>query len=144
MTGQENKCNPSTVEFPVGTWDVHLFIKKISDESIKVDGTFKISHPDGSIDPLRVTMLREWQSPSYILQKEDSSLTEYVCDSSQPECKVNLKITPLLDGGVSSQLTCQVTSDFTLVPTSDPCNPNTSIVPTGDHIVNVKILDVVR
>lgn len=144
VTGQENKCNPSTVEFPVGTWDVHLLIKKISDESIKIDGTFKISHPDGSIDPLRVTILREWQSPTYLLQKDDASLTEYICDSAQPDCKINLKITPLLDGLVSSQLTCEISSDFTLVPTSDPCNPNTSAVPTGDHLVNVKILDTVR
>lgn len=144
VTDQENKCNPGTVEFPVGTWDVHLIIKKISDESIKIDGTFKIFHPDGSIDPLRVTMLREWQSPTYLPQKDDVSLTEYACDSAQSDCKVNLKITPLLDGLVSSLLTCEVSSDFTLVPTSDPCNPNTSVVPTGDHVVNVKILDTVR
>jgi len=100
-----------------------------------------IVHPDGAIDPLRVTHAREWQSPSYLLLKEDTSLTEYTCDPEEIECKINLKVTPLLDGAESSQLTCEITSDFELVPTTEPCNPNTSIVPTGEHIMTIKILD---
>lgn len=106
-----------------------------------VDGTLAIVHPDGSIDPLRVTSTREWQSPSYLLLKEDTSLPEYTCDPEEPECKINLKVTALLDGVESSLLTCEITSDFEIVPTSDPCNPNTSIVPTGDHPITIKILD---
>ncbi len=103
-----------------------------------------IVYPDDVIDPLRVTHAREWQSPSYIQNKEDTSLTEYLCDSDEPECKINLKITPMLDGVESSQLNCEITTDFELVPTTEPCNPNTSIVPKGDHILTINILDKVR
>ena len=141
VTGQESKCNPSTIEFPVGNWTVHIIVKRIADEVVVTEWTVTIIHPDGSIDPLRVTHTREWQSPSHLLSKEDTSLTEYVCDPEESECKMNLKVTPMLDGAESSQLTCDITSDFELVPTKEPCNPNTSIVPTGEHIVTIKILD---
>ena len=100
-----------------------------------------IIHSDDSIDPLRVTHTKEWQSPTYLLLKEDVSLMEYTCDSTQTECKINLKITPLLDGASFSALTCEITSDFEIVPTSDPCNPNTSTVPVGNHDLTIKILD---
>ena len=88
-----------------------------------------IIHPDGSIDPLRVTHPREGLSPIYLLLYEDTSLGEYSCDAEQEECKINLKVTPMLDGTESSLLACEITSDFEIVPTSDACNPNTSIVP---------------
>lgn len=66
---------------------------------------------------------------------------EYSCDPAQTECKINLLFVPLVDGVESSQLTCEVTSDFPLIPTLDPCNPNTSIVPLGDHILLIKVLN---
>jgi hypothetical protein len=68
-------------------------------------------------------------------------LTEYLCDPEEPECKINIKITPLLEGLQSSQLTCSVISDFEFVPTTDSCNPNTSVVPEGEHDIEIKILD---
>lgn len=141
VTGEENKCNPSTVEFPLWSWNVHLIVKKIADDSIVNEWTMQIIHPDDSIDPLRVTYTREWQSPSYLLLKDDLTLTEYSCDPWETECKVNLKISPFYDGVESSDLACEITSDFELVPTSDLCNPNTSIVPVGEHILTIKILD---
>ena len=116
-------------------------MKKIADESIVNQGLITVIHSDDSIDPLRVTYTKEWQSPTYLLLKEDTSLMEYTCDHSQTECKINLKITPLLDGADSSSLTCEIASDFEIIPTSDPCNPNTSIVPTGNHDITIKILD---
>jgi endonuclease YncB( thermonuclease family) len=140
-TGEEDKCNPNTVEFPVGNWAVHLVVKKIADDSVVTEWSMTIIHPDGSIDPLRVTHTREWQSPSYLLLYEDTSLGEYSCDAEQEECKINLKVTPMLDGTESSLLTCEITSDFEIVPTSDPCNPNTSIVPEWEHALTIKILD---
>ena len=144
ITGQENKCNPTTVEFPLGTWNVHLIVKKIADDTVVNEWDLTIVHPDDTIDPLRVTHTREWQSPSYLMSKDDTSLTEYSCDTEEPECKVNLKIAPMLDGVESSQLACEITADFELVPTTEPCNPNTSIVPKGDHILTINILDKVR
>lgn len=100
-----------------------------------------IVHADGSIDPLRVTHTREWQSPTYLISKEDPSLTTYICDTAEPECKINLKITPLLDGIESSLLTCEITSDFEIIAGADPCNSNTSIVTTGEHVLTIKILE---
>lgn len=144
ITGQENKCNPTTVEFPLGTWNVHLIVKRIADDTLVNEWILTIVHPDDTIDPLRVTHTREWQSPSYLLNKEDTSLTEYLCDLEEAECKINLKVTPMLDGVESSQLTCEITTDFELIPTTDPCNPNTSTVPRGDHILTINILDKVR
>jgi endonuclease YncB( thermonuclease family) len=141
VTGEENKCNPNTVEFPMWNWTVHLVVKKIADDSIVTEWSLAIIHPDGSIDPLRVTHTRDWQSPSYLLLKDDISLSEYSCDPEQEECKINLKVTPMLDGVESSLLSCEITSDFDIVPTSDPCNPNTSIVPEGEHTLTIKILD---
>lgn len=91
-----------------------------------------------------MTHTREWQSPSYLQNKEDTSLTEYSCDPEEAECKINLKVTPMLDGVESSQLTCEIITDFELVPTTEPCNPNTSIVPVGDHTLTINILDKVR
>lgn len=123
---------------------MHLVVKKIADEEIVREGAITIHHADDTIDPLRTTFVREWQSPSYILEKENTTLAEYFCDSEQSECKVNLKITPLLDGEESSQLTCEIITDFELIPTSDPCNPNTSIAPKGDNSVIVNILDKAR
>jgi endonuclease YncB( thermonuclease family) len=119
-------------------------VKRIADDTLVNEWILTIVHPDDTIDPLRVTHTREWQSPSYLLNKEDTSLTEYLCDLEEAECKINLKVTPMLDGVESSQLTCEITTDFELIPTTDPCNPNTSTVPRGDHILTINILDKVR
>ena len=127
---KKNKCNPSTVEFPVGTLGCPSSHQKIPDEYQKLTEFLKISPPDGSIghDSCHYAMNgnRRHTSSKKMMQV---SLSMSVIRLSQ-NAKWNLKITPLLDGGVSSQLICEVTSDFTLVPTSDPCNPNTSILPT--------------
>lgn len=82
----------------------------------------------------------QWQSPSYLLLKEDGNLPEYICDSGNSDCKINLLVMPLVDGIGSSELTCEVLSDFELIPTLDPCNPNTSLVPKGDHVLTIKIV----
>jgi len=70
-----------------------------------------------------------WQSPTYLLLKEDVTLSEYTCDPAQSDCKINLLVTPMADGASSSKLTCVITADFDLISGADPCNPNTSIVP---------------
>lgn len=93
-----------------------------------------------TIDPTRITSKISWQSPSYLVEKDNITLTEYNCDPTQPECKMNLLVTPFLDGVESTKLTCHITSDFELVPTSDPCNPNTSIIPIGEHELIIEIL----
>jgi len=87
------------------------------------------------------SVVLEWQLATYLLAKEDTTLSEYTCDSSKPECKINLKITPQKDGVNDTQLTCFITADFDLIPSvSDVCNPNSSIVPAGDHHITIQIL----
>lgn len=120
---------------------MHLVVKRIADDVSVNEGSITIVHADSSIDPLRVMHTREWQSPSYLLSKEDSSLATYMCDTAEPECKINLKVTPMLDAVESSLLTCEITSDFEIVSGTDPCNPNTSIVSVGEHILTIKILE---
>lgn len=136
-------CNPNTSIVP--TW-THTLVIKILDKAKNVllqstNITLKNTPKDTTIDPVRVTYTREWQSPTYLLSKEDTSLTTYTCDPEQLECKVNLKVVALLDGIESSQITCEITSDFEIIPTTDPCNPNTSIIPIGEHVLTIKILD---
>lgn len=114
-----------------------------SDSSLIATRVIKLHNPvvDNSIDPTRVTMTLNWQNYTYLLGKEDKSLSDYVCDPSHTECKINLQLLPFLDGIASNRLTCAITTDFLLVPTTDPCNPNSSSVPAGDHILSMQILD---
>lgn len=135
-------CNPNTSVVPSGDHILSIKIFEKSNHTLLVTREILLKNPlvDTSIDPLRVTSTLAWQSPTYLLLKEDVSLMEYTCDISQPECKVNPLFTPLLDGVESSLLTCEITSDFLLEPTLDPCNFNTSLVPVGDYILSLKIL----
>lgn len=124
-------CNPNTSLVPSGD---HTMIIKIIDKTKNTivqssSITFKNSPKEVSIDLSRVSIDMSWQSPTYLLSKENTTLSEYTCDSEQSECKINLLITPKLDNTTSSQVTCDITADFTLIATSDPCNPNTSVVP---------------
>lgn len=138
-----DSCNPNTSIVPVGEHAVTIKIFDKSKNIVLQTSTIVIKNTseENSIKPERVTYTKEWQSPTYLLSKEDITLSEYVCDPEQSECKINPLFLPLLDGSVSSRLVCLVEADFELVPTSDPCNPNTSLVPPGEHIITLKILD---
>lgn len=135
-------CNPNTSIVPVGEYRITIQILQKSDNSLLVTREILLKNPpvDTTIDPTRVTLTFEWQQTTYLLLKEDTSLVEYTCDPEQAECKINLLVTPFLDGISSSRLTCEITSDFPLIATSEPCNPNTSIVPVGNHTLTIKIL----
>lgn len=43
------------------------------------------------------SLLLEWQLATYLLGKEDITLSEYTCDPSKPECKINLLVMPQKD-----------------------------------------------
>ncbi len=135
-------CNPNTSIVPVGDHTLTIKIIQTSDGTLLQtrEILLKNTPDDTTIDPLRVTSSLEWQQTTHLLQKEDTSLSEYTCDPEQAECTINFIVTPFLDGAISSWLTCEITSDFPLEPTSDPCNPANSLVPTGDHTVVIKIL----
>jgi hypothetical protein len=135
-------CNPNTSLIPTGDHILTIKILQVSDGTLLQTREILLKNPliDTSIDPSRVTTIVAWQSPTYLILKEDTSLPEYTCDPAQPECKMNLLVTPLLDDIASTRLTCEIVSDFPLEPTTDVCNPNTSIVPFGEHILTIKIL----
>jgi hypothetical protein len=124
-------CNPLQSTVPFGDQNITIQILKKSDSSVVTTRNIILKHPliDTSIDPLRVTSTFTWQSPTYLLPKEDTSLTEYTCNPEETDCKMNLLVLPLLDGLESNEVTCQITSDFEIIPTSDPCNPDVSLVP---------------
>jgi hypothetical protein len=125
-------CNLVDSLVPHGDHTLTLQIISEADSAVLATRIITLKNPiiDTSIDLLRVTSTLTWQSPTYLLSKESPSLTEYTCDPENTECKMNLLVTPLLDGVDSTKLTCEITSDFEIIPTSDPCNPNTSFVPT--------------
>ena len=103
--------------------------------------TLKNPLKEDSIDPARVSIELSWQSPTYLVSKESTMLSEYSCDPEQSECKINFLITPKLDNLPSSQFVCEIMTDFTLITTTDPCNPNTSVVPVGNHTISINIRD---
>lgn len=135
-------CNPLQSVVPTGDHTITIQIVQKSDSAIVATRVITLKNPliDTSLDPARVNVTFSWQTPTHLLLKDDTSLTEYTCDPEQAECKINLLVSPLLDGVSSPLLTCEITSDFPLEPTTDPCNPNTSVVPVGDHILSIKIL----
>ena len=144
ISSVSDPCNPNTSLVPTGDHTLTIKILQASDNTVLQTREILLKNPliDTTIDPSRVTTTVAWQSPTYLILKEDTTLSEYTCDSAQSECKVNLLVTPLLDGITSTRLTCEITSDFSLEPTTDICNPNTSIVPIGDHIITIKILQI--
>lgn len=83
-----------------------------------------------------------FQNPSYVTNKTPS-LSEFICDSTQSDCKVNFDFSPSFTGGFSdSEYTCLI--DFgmeNLTGEESKCNPNTVIF-TGstDYRVHVKII----
>lgn len=135
-------CNPNTSTVP--SWDHTLTINVLQKSTQQVlisrEIHLKNNSESTTIDATRITSKISWQSPSYLVEKDNVTLTEYNCDTSQPDCKVNLLVTPFLDGIESTKLSCQITSDFELVPTTDPCNPNTSIIPVGEHPLIIEII----
>jgi len=136
-------CNPNTSIVPTGEHVLTIKILERKTSNLLQTRTILLKNNPviDTIDPVRVTMTKEWQSPSTLLLSADVSLAEYACDPEKPECKINPKLTPILDGIESALLTCEIISDFEIVPTSDPCNPNTSIVPIGEHVLTVKVVE---
>jgi hypothetical protein len=79
----------------------HILTIRIRDKSkttLLQTSEIKIKNPplNTDIDPTKVTMNIAWQSPTYLLSKDDTSLIAYNCDPEETECKINLLVTPLL------------------------------------------------
>jgi hypothetical protein len=103
--------------------------------------TLKNIPGDTTIDPTRVVTDIIWQQPTYLLEKDDTSKTAYSCNPSEPECRVNLLVSPKLDGEESSKLSCHIMTDFGIE--ENDCNPNTFTVPNGPHILTIETKNTV-
>lgn len=64
------------------------------------------------------------------------SRDEYSCDGEKTECKINLLVSPKLDGAESTKLTCRIFTDFG--QGENDCNPDTFSVPTGNHTLTIE------
>lgn len=135
-------CNPNTSLVPEGEHTLVIQIVQVPDNTLLLEKIIAIHHtppePE-AINPEQIGLEVEWQTPTYLLEKADTKIFEYSCDPAQTECKINPKFTPLLDGISSTSLTCDIAADFDLIPTTDPCNPNTSIVPEGEHRIEIHV-----
>ncbi|MEI6710803.1 MAG: hypothetical protein WCK88_00595 [bacterium] len=99
LPSASDPCNPLQSLVPSGDHTINIQILQKSDSSVVATRSIVLKNPpkDTSIDPLRVTSTFAWQQTTHLLQKDDTSLSEYTCDPEQPECKVNLQVTPFLD-----------------------------------------------
>lgn len=142
LISTSDACNPNTSPVPLGDHTITIEILQKSNMALLVSREIILKNTpiNDTINPTSITALLSWQSPTYFLQKEDATLTEYTCDSSQAECRMNLLVTPLIDGVENARVTCHIFSDFDLISTDNPCNPNTSLVPIGEHILTIQIL----
>ena len=136
-----NPCNPNQSIVPIGVHSITIEILQKSTGALLTTRTITIHNtpPNTSIDPVRVMLTLAWQNTTHLTEKVDGTLAEYFCDSTRSSCSINPEITPLLDGVASTLLICSFVSDIDLTPTSDPCNPNTSTVPSGDHTLSIEI-----
>ena len=98
--------------------------------------TIKNPTIDTTIDPTKVVTDITWQQPTYLLEKDDLSRSGYTCDPEKSECRINMIVTPKLDGIESPRLSCRITSDFGIE--EDDCNPDTFSVPTGEHTLVIE------
>ncbi len=135
-------CNPNTSIVPKGDHTLTIKILDKNKNTVLQTSTVLIKNPviDESIDPTKVVTDITWQQPTYLIGKEDTSKTEYTCDTSKTDCKVNLLVTPKLDGVESSKLTCHITTDFG-IEESD-CNPDTFTVPIGNHKLTIETKNI--
>jgi len=129
-----------TIDSSSGNRPIEASIISSQEDSLSVIDPPVTTPPSITPEPVYALQI-EWQNWTDLLLNNEPNLSEYTCDPDKTECRVNLLVIPLLDGVVSSDLTCEVTADFELVPTQDsPCNLHTSIVPKGDHTLSIKIL----
>jgi len=132
-------CNPNTSVVPKGD---HILTLKILDKNKNTllqtsTLTLRNTPIDESIDPTKVVTDIIWQQPTYLLEKEDISKSEYTCDPTKAECRVNILVTPKLDGVESSKLSCHMTTDFGTE--ENDCNPDTFSIPNGEHNLTIEI-----
>jgi len=82
LPSTSDPCNPLQSVVPAGDHTVTIQILRKTDSSVVATRTIILKNPpvDTSISPLRVTSAFVWQSPTDLLAKEDTSLTEYACN----------------------------------------------------------------
>ncbi|NDK09455.1 lamin tail domain-containing protein [Candidatus Gracilibacteria bacterium] len=156
ITGQEERCNPNTVIFPVGIHRISVkifpkkspitFTEKIitinnlqseKDTIESIDSTILSKNIDNSITAPNIKI--EFQRPSYIIPSDDSSL--FTCDDSIDECKANFNLDSSFgEGFKENDFYCEIDFGFgTITGEENKCNPNTVIFPVGNYDLEFKI-----
>ncbi len=79
-----------------------------------------------------------FQNPTYLLEKELEK-TEYQCDQTKSDCKVNIDLRWTFWGSIPSTYTCDI--DFGFIKEKDNCNPNTVTFPNGEYNVVFRIYE---
>jgi len=158
LTGQELKCNPNTVIFPEGIFEMTMKIFHEDDRSIFSETSIfihniseELSYPSletwqGSVVESSVQNMVyrlpeisfELQQPSYVEYVEEDT---FVCDTSRNECRVNLDFRSSFDEDFrESDYVCEI--DFWLwygTGEEQKCNPNTITIPEWESEMSVKI-----
>ncbi|MCD5382524.1 lamin tail domain-containing protein, partial [Candidatus Gracilibacteria bacterium] len=85
----------------------------------------------------------DFQSPSYILNKEDKNQSEFFCDKSKSECKINFNFEKTFenspDGYSKSKFYCKIKFGDLSTDQENKCNPNTVIFPIGETKIEFEV-----
>ncbi len=158
ISWEENKCNPNTVNFPAGTFEVEfrirhkqaisIFSKKkiqvihnISQNNISESGSLTLETSSWVIIPILSSpeIILSRQIPSYITQSGSSNM--FICDPKQSECKVNFDLRNSFSGAfLEKDYLCEIDFGFWIFTGEEnKCNPNTVIFPLGISEVQFRI-----
>lgn len=55
-----------------------------------------------------------WQSATHLLVKENTTLSDYICDTTVDSCQINLLVIPQKNDLEDPDLTCVIVADFEL------------------------------
>lgn len=84
-----------------------------------------------------------FQSPTYLLEKEDENIYAFTCDTSQSECRVNFNLNIDEGGGyktIGTKYICQW--NFWMQKATgeeQKCNPNTIIYPVWEFLITYTV-----
>ena len=85
----------------------------------------------------------DFQSPSYILNKEDKNQSEFFCDKSKSECKINFNFEKTFENSPDwyskSKFYCKIKFWDLSTDQENKCNPNTVIFPIWDTRIEFEV-----
>ncbi len=159
-TPESEKCNPGTVSMPV--WETHVHIQvfeknnpsNVGQREIVIKNTPQNSNVwmvlDASETVVIPDILYTLQTPSYIEKvstwsqiSQTGSIDTYVCDTTKPECSVNISLEDTFGWYIPKKFACEIAFWFVSWEENN-CNPNTVTFPEWDYIVTFKIYELLH